>query len=151
MTIPSLDAEPACTGPASVEVASPTPSAAADRQLRVTQTLFDDVSRSDWDGLAALTEWSTPFSDWAFHRAWWDAYGASAHDQTLIVTDDASGQIVGIAPLMHRHEVEPTDAETHTKMRQPANRRLTQVAPTAKAVFFGSSYHADYATLLAAP
>jgi CelD/BcsL family acetyltransferase involved in cellulose biosynthesis len=28
---------------------------------------------------------------------------------------------------------------------------LTAVAPTAKAVFFGASYHADYATLLARP
>ena len=149
MTIPSLDAEPACTGPTGVEVASPPPSAAPERRLRVTQTLFGDVSRSDWDDLAARTEWATPFSEWAFHRAWWDAYGASAHDQTLVITDEA-GELVGIAPLMHRHEVEPTDAETHTKMRQTDNRRLTAVAPTAKAVFFGASYHADYATLLAA-
>ena len=28
---------------------------------------------------------------------------------------------------------------------------LTPVAPTAKAIFFGASYHADYATILAAP
>ena len=27
--------------------------------------------------------WATPFSSWAFHRAWWDAYGANAHEQTL--------------------------------------------------------------------
>ncbi len=151
MTAPSLDAEPACSGPAGVEAATPIPNAPPGRHLRVTETVFDDVSRADWDDLAARTPWATPFSDWAFHRAWWDAYGASAHDQTLLVTDDATGEVVAIVPLMHRHEVEPTDAETHTKMRQPGDRRLTQVAPTAKAVFFGASYHADYATLLAVP
>jgi CelD/BcsL family acetyltransferase involved in cellulose biosynthesis len=151
MTIPSLEAEPACTGPERVEAANPPPSAASHRRLRVTQTLFGDVARSDWDRLAARTEWATPFSDWAFHRAWWDAYGSSAHDQTLLVTDDSIGELVGIVPLMHRHEVEPTDADTHTKMRQSGSRRLTQVAPTAKAIFFGAAYHADYATFLAAP
>ncbi len=52
---------------------------------------------------------------------------------------------------MHRHEVEPTDALTHTTMRHGADLRLTPVPPTAKAVFFGASYHADYATILADP
>jgi CelD/BcsL family acetyltransferase involved in cellulose biosynthesis len=51
---------------------------------------------------------------------------------------------------MHRHEVEPTDAETYTRMRH-GGERLTSVPPTAKAIFFGASYHADYATILAAP
>ena len=65
--------------------------------------------------------------------------------------DAASGSTVAIVPLMHRHEVEPTDAETHTTMRHGNAGNLTTVAPTAKAVFFGASYHADYATVLAAP
>ena len=52
---------------------------------------------------------------------------------------------------MHRHEVEPEDALTHTKMRHGHDVALTPVAPTATAIFFGASYHADYATLLAAP
>jgi CelD/BcsL family acetyltransferase involved in cellulose biosynthesis len=52
---------------------------------------------------------------------------------------------------MHRHEVEPTDAATRSTMRYGVEGRLTPVAPTAKAIFFGASYHADYATLLAAP
>ena len=43
------------------------------------------------------------------------------------------------------------DALTHTKMRHGRDLDLTPVAPTAKAVFFGASYHADYATVLAAP
>ena len=52
---------------------------------------------------------------------------------------------------MHRHEVEPTDADLATKIRHGDDRDLTPVSPTAKAVFFGASYHADYATVLGAP
>ena len=36
-------------------------------------------------------------------------------------------------------------------MRHGNEGALTPVEPTAKAVFFGASYHADYATILAAP
>jgi CelD/BcsL family acetyltransferase involved in cellulose biosynthesis len=36
-------------------------------------------------------------------------------------------------------------------MRHGADVELTPVPPTATAVFFGASYHADYATILAAP
>ena len=56
-----------------------------------------------------------------------------------------------IVPLMHRHEVEPGDVELRDKMRHADGPPLTPVPPDAKAVFFGASYHADYATLLAAP
>ena len=53
---------------------------------------------------------------------------------------------------MHRHEVEPGDADDPD---DDAPRRttstLTPVPPTATAIFFGASYHADYATILAAP
>ena len=52
---------------------------------------------------------------------------------------------------MHRHEVEPTDALTQSTMRHGGPTSLTPVSPTAKAIFFGASYHADYATILAAP
>jgi CelD/BcsL family acetyltransferase involved in cellulose biosynthesis len=52
---------------------------------------------------------------------------------------------------MHRHEVEPQDALTHTTMRHGADIEMTAVPATATAVFFGASYHADYATILAAP
>ena len=58
---------------------------------------------------------------------------------------------MAIVPLMHRHEVEPTDAAAHTTLRHESGAELTSVAPTAKAVFFGASYHADHATILAAP
>jgi CelD/BcsL family acetyltransferase involved in cellulose biosynthesis len=112
-----------------------------------------DIPQATWDELAARNPWATPFSSWAFQRAWWDAYGANVHEETLVVsTDGPSGdQPNAIVPLMHRHEVEPDDELTHTTMRHGRPLELTPVEPTATAVFFGASYHADYATVLAAP
>ncbi len=85
-------------------------------------------------------------------RAWWNAYGNTAHDQTLVVVDEAvSDEIVGIAPLMHRHELEPGDVAARTTLRHQVGPALRPVSASATAVFFGASYHADYATILAAP
>ena len=151
MTALALDAEPACPGP--VEALPHT----TDRPrgaLRAERRPFDELSRETWTGLASRTPWATPFSAWAFHRAWWDAYGANAHEETLAVVPadaPAGAEPIAIVPLMHRHEVEPSDALTHTRMRHGADFALTAVPPTAKAVFFGASYHADYATILADP
>jgi CelD/BcsL family acetyltransferase involved in cellulose biosynthesis len=147
MTTSALVAEPACPGSVDYEE-SPS---STTMSLRVEQRPFDDVPRETWDRLAGANPWATPFSGWAFQRAWWDAYGGTAHDQTLTVVHGESGELVAIVPLMHRHEVEPTDAETHTRMRQGHPAVLTHVPPTAKAIFFGASYHADYATILARP
>jgi CelD/BcsL family acetyltransferase involved in cellulose biosynthesis len=143
--------EPACPGEASAEAdRAPGPTGALVAERRP----FESVDPATWDRLALANPWATPFTSWCFHRAWWDAYGAGAHDQTLVVVDPSAGRDaapVGIAPLMHRHEVEPTDAAMHTKMRHGHDLPLTAVRPNAKAVFFGASYHADYATVLAAP
>ncbi len=144
MTVASLEAEPACPEPAVV------PEQSGGRRLRVERRRFDSVARETWDGLAAAQTWATPFSAWAFHRAWWDAYGGNAHDETLLVLD-AAGAPVGIAPFMHRHQVEPEDEATHTTLRHGHAIELTPVPAEAKTIFFGASYHADYATLLAAP
>ncbi len=85
-------------------------------------------------------------------RAWWNAYGDTAHDQTLVVVDEAApDEIVGIAPLMHRHELEPGDVAARTTLRHQVGPVLRPVSASATAVFFGASYHADYATILAAP
>jgi hypothetical protein len=52
---------------------------------------------------------------------------------------------------MHRHEVEPDDAANRTVLRETDARPTSRpVRGDAKAVFFGASYHADYATILAA-
>lgn len=110
---------------------------------------FDAIARADWDRLLAVTVAATPFARWTFHRAWWDAYGATAHEQYLSLCAPGSGEVRAIVPLMHRHEVEPEDVPTRTVIREhsPSGQ---QVDGDAKAVMFGASYHADYATVLAA-
>jgi CelD/BcsL family acetyltransferase involved in cellulose biosynthesis len=150
VTAPVLDAEPACPGEATAEPER----AIGPRTLVAERRAFADIDPETWDRLAAENPWATPFAAWCFHRAWWDAYSAGAHDQTLVVVDRSApsgAPPVAIAPLMHRHEVEPTDDAMHTTMRHGSAAPLTPVGPRAKAVFFGASYHADYATLLAAP
>jgi CelD/BcsL family acetyltransferase involved in cellulose biosynthesis len=151
MTAPaSVDTEPACPD---AEPGGPLPSAMPQRHLVVERCAFDVIDEATWDRLAAANPWSTPFSRWAFQRAWWDAYAANAHDQTMVVRDLAAPTAapVAIVPLMHRHEVEPGDDEVHTTMRHGDGPALTPVEPTAKAIFFGASYHADYATILGDP
>ena len=158
MTSQTLDAEPACPGFAGsgdrTAIAASAHTPTSSPALRVERRSIDDLSEPTWDALAALTPWATPFSSWAFQRAWWDAYGANAHEETLVLIPadaPAGAEPVAIVPLMHRHEVEPGDALIHTTMRHGADVELTPVEPTATAVFFGASYHADYATALAAP
>jgi CelD/BcsL family acetyltransferase involved in cellulose biosynthesis len=118
---------------------------------------FGEIDEATWDALVAATAAATPFSRYCVQKAWWDAYGSTAHDQTLVIVDESGnggeggGRIAGIAPLMHRHELEPGDLEARTTIRHEANRPLRPVPDSATAVFFGASYHADYATILAAP
>jgi CelD/BcsL family acetyltransferase involved in cellulose biosynthesis len=147
VTSMTLEAEPAC----------PTPAGIVERggsrgPLSVERRLVRDIPRESWDALAARNPWSTPFSSWAFQRAWWDAYAANAHDETVVVCPSSpGGEPIAIVPLMHRHEVEPGDELTQTKLRHGGSPDLTPVPPTATAIFFGASYHADYATILADP
>jgi CelD/BcsL family acetyltransferase involved in cellulose biosynthesis len=152
MTAPTLDAEPACPGPTAEPATAPD---RPDPSVHAERRSFDSISRSTWEGMAARSPGATPFSSWAFHRAWWDGYGENAHEETLVVCRDVAGgeegDPIAIVPLMHRHEVEPTDELTHTTIRHGRPRGLTPVPGSAKAVFFGASYHADYATVLAAP
>ncbi len=154
MTQTTSETEPACPQTLALDLAT----RPAARALVAVHRPFDSIDPATWDELAARNPWATPFSRWAFHRAWWDAYGANAHDQTLVIaepgpdgTPSADAPPVAIVPLMHRHEVEPSDALVHTTMRHGSPQPLTPVAPTAKAVFFAASYHADYATILGAP
>jgi CelD/BcsL family acetyltransferase involved in cellulose biosynthesis len=147
VTAPTLTAEPAC--PPTTETVDEAASVATPR---VERRAVADIPRQTWDALAARNPWATPFSGWAFQRAWWDAYHENAHEETLVVCGiGLDDEPVAIVPLMHRHEVEPGDAWNHTKMRHGTDLDLTPVPPTATAVFFGASYHADYATILADP
>ena len=147
------DCPPAPAGEADATETPPRPPALAG-SLRAVRRPFQAIDPVTWDALAAASPWATPFARWGVHRAWWDAYGGNAHEQTLVVVDPAAADPdapVAIAPLMHRHEVEPDDAILRTRLRGDAHLPFTPVAPTAKAVFFGATYHADYATLLARP
>ncbi len=160
---PSLLADPECARPARADQPAgetepqdraATGSANPATPLRAERRAFSDIDAATWNELAFLNPYATPFSTWAFHRAWWDAYGANAHDQTVVVVDPSAAdpeKPVGIVPLMDRHVVEPSDEATHTMLRHADHLPLTPVAPTACAVYFGASYHADYATLLAHP
>ena len=123
MTPPTLAADPPCPPAASADERIP-----ASSELRVQRVSIADVSRETWDAAAARNPWATPFSGWAFQRAWWDAYGANAHEETLVLRRadaPADAEPVAIVPLMHRHEVEPSDAVTHTTMRHGADLDLT--------------------------
>lgn len=147
MTVPTTTAAPVRPAAAPRGTSAP---------LRAEHRPFGAVPRATWERLAARTPWATPFSGWAFQAAWWDAYGENAADETLVVMDpgDPAGpaaEPLAIVPLMHRHEVEPTDAALHTTLRHGHAADLTPVPGTATAIFFGASYHADYATILAAP
>ena len=160
---PTLQADPECARPATQtqagETASTDTSAAhtrarPDRRLRAELRPFEAIDRQTWNQLAFLNPYTTPFSTWAFHRAWWDAFGNNAHPETLVLVDPAAADAdrpVAIAPLMHRHVVEASDADTHTTIRHSDALPLTEVSSDACAVYFGASYHADYATLLAHP
>src|SRR5436190_290733 len=145
VTSMTLDAEPACPTPTEIVERG-----RSDEPLRAERRNVRDIPRETWDALAAGNPWSTPFSSWAFQRAWWDAYAANAHDETLVVCPASPGGApIGIVPLMHRHEVEPGDELIQTKIRHGGSPDLTAVPATATAIFFGASYHADYATILA--
>jgi CelD/BcsL family acetyltransferase involved in cellulose biosynthesis len=151
----TVDLDPACTERTGEGAGAPI--AAPDRALVARRVAFDDIPRATWDACAARSPLATPFARWSFHRAWWDAYGANAHDDTLVVTEGRAvdrldpDSLVAIVPLMHRHAVEPTDAATHTSLRRPDQGSPSTIAPAAKVLYFGASYHADYATILAAP
>jgi CelD/BcsL family acetyltransferase involved in cellulose biosynthesis len=159
---PTLQADPDCARPAAASSGdsggapadSPERSTTGPKAspLRAERVAFESVDPATWDAFARLSPHATPFSRWAFQRAWWDGYGENAVPDTLLVVDsEVPSHTVAVVPLMHRHVVEPTDTATHTTIRHGHEANLTPVAPTACAIYFGASYHADYATLLAAP
>ncbi|HEY5437031.1 MAG TPA: hypothetical protein VIK13_17520, partial [Candidatus Limnocylindrales bacterium] len=78
---PEAPAEPIAPGARTPTLAD---SAAPTGSLRAVHRPFDAIPPATWDALSASTPWATPFSRWGVQRAWWDAYGANAHDQTLV-------------------------------------------------------------------
>ncbi len=125
---------------------------APTRRLVAVRRGFGTIPEQVWDRLVDRSAAATPFSRHCVQQTWWDAYGASAHDETLVVIDQSAPEApVGIVPFMHRHELEPGDVAARTTLRHQVGRPLAPVPESATAVFFGASYHADYATVLAAP
>jgi CelD/BcsL family acetyltransferase involved in cellulose biosynthesis len=136
-------------------ILSPKAPTVSDPVFDARPVAFADIPRTTWDRLLARTHAPTPFSRWNFHRAWWDAYADTAHEQYLVCAPVGAAEldwsaVSAIVPLMHRHEIEPEDAECRTSVR-PHEPTGTQVPGEAKAIFFGASYHADYATVLTDP
>ncbi|MGZ3587270.1 MAG: GNAT family N-acetyltransferase [Candidatus Limnocylindrales bacterium] len=142
---------------------SPSPAAAETADdpacpLVARPVAFEAIPRATWDALLTRTARPTPFSRWTWQRAWWDAYGDTAHQQYLVCLRSGVAEgpfdvraVHGIVPLMHRHALEAEDAMSTTVLRHAAAPDATPVAPGAKAVYFAASYHADYATLLCSP
>jgi CelD/BcsL family acetyltransferase involved in cellulose biosynthesis len=118
-----------------------------DSSKRLLHVRFGDIARADWDRLYVVAPGATPFSSWTFQRAWWDAFAATAEEHYLVLE---AGAIVGIAPLMVRQEPAPR----HRARPGPAPGPLAGLSghdsPSRRTLYFGASYHADYATLLAA-
>lgn len=114
---------------------------------RLQHVRFGDIPRADWDRLYSVSPGATPFSSWTFQRAWWDAFAATAEEHYLVLEADA---IIGIVPLMVRQE----PALRHGARSGPAPGLLAGLEdhdiPSRRTLYFGASYHADYATLLAA-
>lgn len=81
MTPTTLDAEPACPDGVLAQTMGAASSPGTAR-LHAEPRRAVDIPESDWDALAARTPWATPFSGWAFQRAWWDALGPDDAGQT---------------------------------------------------------------------
>ena len=98
MTAPTI-VEPACPGSPKASDRtdpSPHPDSIAGPRLHAERRSIADIPRETWDALASRNPWATPFSAWAFQRAWWDAYSANAHEETLVVVSgDASAGVDG--------------------------------------------------------
>ena len=150
MTAPTLDAEPACPGPVLGLPPQTTrrSGACVPSAGRSTRSLAKHGT-----ALAAQNPWSTPFSAWAFHRAWWDAYGANAHDETLVV--------VRRGPRRRTDGDRPSDASTrgrtdgrcdaHDASAMPTDVGSDGRCPEREGDPVRRSYHSDYATVLGDP
>jgi len=119
---------------------------------------FEALPRAAWDGLLDRTTRATPFSRWTWHRAWWDAYGSTAHEQYLACVPAELARapldrstIRGIVPLMHRHAAEVGDSGSATVLRHASPHLAPAGPPEAKVIYFAATYHADYATVLCDP
>ncbi|CAN5683420.1 GNAT family N-acetyltransferase [soil metagenome] len=106
--------------------------------LVVQRAPFEHIPRAAWDRLLGQSPGATPFSDWTFQRAWWDAYAETARQHYLVVTD-----VPAKLP-----DLRASDAEVIRSIVPLMWRRMPDGSST---LFMAASYHADYATILAHP
>ncbi len=107
---------------------------AAPASLVAHRVELADIPRETWDRLLATSPAASPFARWTFQRAWWDAYGSTAQADYLVCLSPGA---------------DPTDNDA-IRAIVPLMRRTDGPAQAAT-VFFAATYHADYATILAAP
>jgi hypothetical protein len=126
VTSPAIEAEPACPG-TRIEPASRPLGAVGRPSIRFERSSVAAIDPATWDALAARNPWATPFSKHAFHTAWWFAYGANAHDQTLLayaVPAADTGQAPHSRAASDRAlpvggTWDPTDPALHLRAREP--------------------------------
>lgn len=116
---------------------TPCPESPPTRSVQAQRVPFESIPRRAWDALLAATARPTPFSRWTFHRAWWDAYAATAEARYLVCRRPDSQDVVAIVPLMSRETAPGSQGAS--------------VSRPGRTVFMGASYHADYATFLCHP
>ena len=123
MTALALDAEPACPGPAE---AFPDTTDRASGALRAERRPFDEFSRETWDAARRADAVGDPvlglgIPSSVVGRLRRECPRGDARHRAGDAPPGA--EPVAIVPLMHRHEVEPSDALTHTRMRHGTRAR----------------------------
>ena len=121
---------------------------------RVERRGIDDIPRETWDAIAttgtvghAILGVGVPSR--VVGRIRRQRSRRDARVSSPMTVRPTARRPTAIVPFMHRHAVEPGD---HRIRRcATAMRELTPVVPTGPRLFFGASYHADYATVLASP
>ncbi|HVL84896.1 MAG TPA: GNAT family N-acetyltransferase [Pseudonocardia sp.] len=81
----------------------PLPTAPARVSLRVdvlTDTAAFAALEGEWDDLHDHAPDALPHESWAFLFSWWETHGTGYALRLVTLRDPASGQLVGLAPLM---------------------------------------------------
>lgn len=76
---------------------------AAEKQSRLCQNLRDlPLGRAAWNRLLRASEVRSVFLTWQWLSTWWECFGTDAELYTIAALRD--DQLIGIAPLLRRHE-----------------------------------------------
>ncbi len=76
---------------------------ASENQSRLCQNLRDlPLGRAAWNQVLRQSETRSVFLTWQWLSTWWECFGADAELYTVAVLRDQ--RLIGIAPLLRRHE-----------------------------------------------